>query len=255
MARPHRRAPALNVYRDDVAIGEVGAVESIRQGRGSRPVVRRSTGGRFSIEFPEDDYRPRDRHLIHLFSAASLLDMQAESITSAKQPAELRALIQAMWHLAAALDGEPDLHSQTSRINHVTRAVRRVERSLALGAPLGDLKSLQGAFLAEARTDYFTPGVRGERAAMERFRQRIEAGELAAVDWPLVRRSIGGQITIGPPPPATTNERVLSLAEADTFLPANFARPLEYTTAYLKAVEPPQLEQLAAAPEFPYGSR
>ena len=113
--------------------------------------------GRFPLAFPPDDVEPDVGHLHPLRSVVVLLDMEAEAITSAESPIAQRSAIQAMFNISAALDGEPILTSQLNRIGILVTAVRRVERSLALGFPPGDLKSLQAILAAEARTEFYRP--------------------------------------------------------------------------------------------------
>ena len=210
--------------------------------------------GRHPLEFPADDYQPRSAHHVQLRRVAVLLDLAAEAAAHAGRAADVRPLVLALWNAAASLDTEPVVQSQLFRLTRLADTLDRVERTLALGVPPDDLTSLQGMFLAEARTDYFTAGVRGERAAIERFRRRMEAGELSAADWPQARRSIGTVPLIGPPPaPPDFKERVVSWARVGTVLPEDFGRHLEYTTAALRAVEVAEPEQLAALPPKPDG--
>jgi hypothetical protein len=250
---PSDRVPPPNVFREPAEMLEVNRVleryaDALEVARAFADKPR----GRFPLEFPPDDVVPDLGHLDHLRNAVHLLDMDAEVAGLLNRPTDLRSNIQAMFNVAAALDGEPVLLSQINRIGILTTAVRRVERSLALGVAPGDLKSLQARLLAEARTDFFTPGVRGDRAATERFRRRLEAGELAAVDWPWARDTVASSTApAGSPPPPSFDTRVMVWASVGTFLPMNFAKYLDLSTQALRAADLPEHEQQAALPRLP----
>jgi hypothetical protein len=252
---PTDKVPPPNVFREPAEMAALGSL--LERYADALEVAREFADkprGRFPLEFPPDDFVPHLIHDQHLRSAAYLLDLEAEQLTTVEPPTAVRSNLQATFHIAAALDGEPVLRSQLNRMGILAMAVRRIERSLALAHPPGDLKSLQARLLAEARTDFFTPGVRGDRAAVERFRQRIEAGELGVADWPWARDIIGASSSMaGPPPPPSFGTRVALWATVETFRPANFAKYMELSTQALRVADLPEHEQRAALPEPPAG--
>lgn len=247
--------PPKNVFRHPDAVAELEDV--LRRYPRALEIARSFADkprGRHPLDLPADDFLPRGEYLQHLRSAVHLLDMEAELATPADRPGRVRALVRAMWNVAASLDGEPALLSQLVRIGLLNLAVRRVERSLALGCPAGELTPLQPMLLAETRSDYFTPGVRGDRAAANRFLSQIESGTIPVARWTRARDVVASSMApAGPPPEPDFGVRVSVWATVGTFLPANFATHLDLTTQALRVTTLPDHEQRAALPKLDPG--
>src|SRR5436309_9591698 len=88
-------------------------------------------------------------------TAVLILTLEAERLSRDGRPGAALQLVPAMLNVARGLDGEPFLISALVRIGCDAMAVRRVERTLALGVPKGGLAEVQADLLTEADADVF----------------------------------------------------------------------------------------------------
>lgn len=109
-------------------------------------------------------------------TAVYVLTLESERLTRAGRPGAALQLVPAMLNAGRSLDGEPFLISALVRISCDAVALRRAERTLALGVPTGGLADVQAALLTEAEGDVFWGPLRGERALMDRLFTNLRAG-------------------------------------------------------------------------------
>jgi hypothetical protein len=111
-------------------------------------------------------------------TVARALDLEAEWLTREGRTGAALQLVPAMLNAARSIDREPFLITALVRMAIDGIAVRRVERTLALGVPAGGLAEVQAALLTEAEADVYWAGMRGERAGLDRLYTNLQNGVL-----------------------------------------------------------------------------
>jgi hypothetical protein len=177
-------------------------------------------------------------------TAVQILSLEAERLARDGRHGAALQLIPAMLNVGRGMDGEPFLISALVRIACDAVAVRRLERTLALGVPRGGLADVQVSLLKEAEGDVFWGPLRGERALMDRLFTNLRTGVVP----PSAALVLGGPLSSTRP---TTVQARLMDWTYQPFLANDHAVCLEtFTQMYAVRVvpEPQQRAALNAVP-------
>lgn len=198
--------------------------------------LRDKRGGSFPLTFPDDPLALTLPHLDRCRQVVSLVQYDAYlAATAEKNPNRGVSAARAALAVARAIGDEPLLISQLVRIACATVAAQTAMQVLAWCEPTEGLAELQAELLAEADTNHFHLGMRGERAVIDRTFRGLEEGTIPAEHW---FRYVN---ILNPGPQHYAYYRAYR-----ALLPGDHAKSLELATEYLKASKLPPHERRAA---------
>ena len=163
-----------------------------------------------------------------------LLDLAAERAGRDGRGGVALGYVRPMVNTGRSIDGEPSLICTLVRMACLRTATTRVERTLALTTPRGQLSEVQALLLREADSDLFWYGLRGDRAMMDRLFANIRSGRLSLAQ-------IGNQGSGAPDFESRFGAWVL-----DPYLANDHATFLEIVTRGCEARALPEHQQRAA---------
>ncbi|MFO0849702.1 MAG: hypothetical protein U0871_14295 [Gemmataceae bacterium] len=222
-------------------LDSAAAVDAWRAARPALDLARRirhTPAGGVVVAVPDNAF---DTRFVHLDTAGQVIQLLSfDAAVSAVRNDQDRALesIRATLNLARAVDG-PFLLTAHFRLSFNGRAVRDLERVMALTEPRAGLPELQAALLAEADAGAVAAGLRGGRAAADREFASIEDGQIGLRP---VLAGVGGGI--GP-------QAVVEAVRYRPYLRVDHARTLRLFTALIEVARQPPGEWTAGANAVP----
>jgi hypothetical protein len=186
------------------------------------------------------------RELANVLSYDILLQAQDRDFSQALRSA--RALL----NTGRALGDEPTLISQLVRMAIDTMTFQRIERILAQGEPSpADLLAMQGAVAQEAAESLLYYGLRGERAGLDGFLEKVQRGELSFKNLSnlmAISRSVGA-LAGGKYVTVPVQEK-LEAFELILTVRSQRAEALRYMNRLVEAAKLPPDQQMAAFREL-----
>jgi hypothetical protein len=177
-------------------------------------------------------------------SVVTALDLEAEWLSRDGRPGAALQLVPVMLNAGRSIDREPFLIAALVRMAIGNIAARRVERVLALGEPRGRLAEVQAALFAEAESNVYWDGLRGERAAMDRLYTNLQNGVLPPEFLVALTDGFGGPV---PKPSTATRARAWA---HQPYVPGDHAAFLDKVTRALEVRHLPDHQQRAALKEI-----
>jgi hypothetical protein len=204
-----------------------------------RPEVAAQLNGYVPLKVAENPFATLLPHAQQTREVFELLDIDARLATLEGHPDRGITAARAGLVATRALGDEPFLISQLVRIAGANVATTTGMQVLAWGEPKAGLAEFQAALRAEADYPWLVVGLRGERAAIDRFFKALEEGKVGAEDAGVFGLKSSPFMGVG-----------LSLYKA--VLPGDRAMSLKLLTEGLEAAKLPHHEQKKAFMSLKY---
>lgn len=176
-------------------------------------------------------------------SAVYALTLEAERHSRAGRHGAALQLVPVMLNISRGMDGQPFLICALVRMGCDALAVKRAERTLALGVANRGLANVQTAVLAEAEADVFFGPLRAERAGLNHLFDNLRAG---VVPPSLILSMAGPYCGNGPIPKSVVVDWAY-----EPFLPADQAACLDTMTRMYAVRSLPESKQRTAIKAIP----